>query len=164
MFVGFLGVFYSAHGLRGLSIRRNAKAAGMLTDPLGRNDFLFSEGQFDLIFKWIYEDLAIALGAILLLISLVLSSTANLCSTCLIEIDSIFFQVLLRVAAVSLGIILGWCTLPFLRKCAIKYSAKEIERMASNWVKNNPNQKQNTITILHNWFPRRVGRDPNLDC
>lgn len=164
LFIGVLGVFYSANGLRGLLIRRNAKVAAMLTDPLGRLDFLFSEGQFDLIFKWVYEDLAIALGAFFLLFSLVLSSTANLCSTCLIGIDSISLQVLLRVGAVCLGIFLGWCTLPLLRKHAVEYSAREIERMAADWVRNRPNEKQRIKKMLNNWFYRRVGRDPNLNC
>ena len=164
LFAGFLGVFYSAHGLRGLFIWRNAKAVIMLADSLGRLDFHWSEGQFDMILNWIYDELLIALGAVFLLISLVLSSVANPCNICLFKVDGVFFQIILRVGAVLLGIILGWCTLPLLRKCAIAYAAKEIERRASDSIKINLGMKERTVRQLNTWFKRRVGRDPDVDC
>ena len=163
LLIGFVGVIYTASGLRGLLMAQNAKAVNILIDSLGRMELLFSEGHFDLLFDRIYQDFAASLGSILLLISLVLSFVASSCSSCTITVTDLCYLILINVLVPILGLALGACTLPFLRKWAIKYAAKEIEQRAREEIKRPPDNKESLEHLLHDWFPRRVGRDPNLE-
>lgn len=155
---------YSVRGLRGLFVGRNAKAVNMLIDPLGRYDFLFSEGHFDLLLDKVYEDFAMSLGSILLLLSLVLSFPANSCNVCVLQGIEPCCLALLVVGTVVLGCVIGLCTLPCLRKQAIKHSAREFEARACENIQRGLYSKKSMEKLLRNWFSRKVGREPVLDC
>ena len=163
LLIGFVGVIYTARGLRGLLMAENAKAVNMLIDPLGRMDLLFSEGHFDLLFDRIYQDFAASLGSVLLLLSLVLSFVANSCGSCAITVNDLSCLILINVLVPILGLALGTCTLPCIRKCVIKHAAKEIEQRAREEIIRGTYDKARMAGLLHNWFRTEVGRDPNLE-
>lgn len=164
-FVGTIGVVLSAQGMWGLFGRQSAKVAGTLTNPLGRFDFLWSEGQFDLVLKWVEEDLTLSIGAVFLLASLVLSSAANICSVCDLRLECISCRVILRFAPLVVGVgaanLIKRCT----EKIAVSLSAEEIERQARESIKRDPEPtkaRKDIEQMLSNWFQRRVGRAPRL--
>lgn len=164
LWIGSWGGVYTARGLRGLFVRRNAKEVNMLIDSLGRMDLLFSEGHFDLLLDRVYGDLAIAKGCIFLFVSLVLSFVAGSCTNCTVEINNLCCLILISIGAVIVGIVLGLCTLPCLRKRAIKSAAKEIEARACEAIQRKSYTKKAIEQLLGNWFHDKVGRDPNLKC
>ena len=161
LLVGFKGVVLTARGLRGLFARRNAVEVIALIEPLERLDFRFSEGEFSLIVDRIYGDLVLSHGSILLLISLVLSFASSTWHAYVIWDTHLWW--LMVVSAVFLGLFLGFCALWYLRKLAINAVAKEIEVRACKEIREQ-NHREKIENLLSNWFPRRVGRNPELDC
>jgi len=153
-FAGSVGIVLSAQGMLGLCGKQRATIAVELTDPLGRYDFLWSEGRFKLISQWVQNDLSLACGALFLLTSLVLGSISPIHS-----VRSIWI-----IPAMVAGIIVGGFLIKSgLRRYAISISADAIKEQARRYIAQKPNQAEKLKQELNNWFPKYVGREVNLD-
>lgn len=155
-----LGVALSAIGLGGLRLRRNAAIAWKLTDPIGRFDFHFSEGQFDLIVHYVAESFARSAGALILIVSLVLA-TFQLVSPRATQLESDCTATHLRLAALSLGLMASVPVWWVVRRIAVRKSAAEMEHQASEHVRRRPDTERNVKQTLA-WFHKRVGRAPRI--
>lgn len=147
---GALGIALSAQGFRGLSLRKNIRTAWELTDPLGRYDFLFSEGQFDLIVRHIEQDFLLSLGSLILFSSLFLGSVANKNSR------GWWFAVISGLT----GIVLSLVIRRIVHCAATRAAARELERRARSI--QDPGRKDRLRDQIQGWFKKKVGRDPEL--
>lgn len=163
LLTGTLGVALTAQGLRGLHLRRNAATAWDLTDPIGRFDCRFSEGQFNLILQHLQQEFALSSGALFLLVSLVLSTTKAHCVGWEVLSQGAWTIMLLRLGSIFTGMVVSVPLMRIVHRLAIRGAAREVEERARSEVQRgelqDPDRRQ-----LCSWFVKRVGREPDLRC
>lgn len=159
---GSAGVVLTAQGLSGLRLGANATKLWDLTDPLGRNDFHFSEGQFDLILDRLKRDTLLSVGALSLLVSLALSAAGEVVQSCYVVPTAFSWAAMVRIAALFVGCLAGILVRLAVNRASVEFSARAMETRASRWISTGQREEDSLRRELGNWFERRTKRKPRL--